>query len=79
MSERGMIFNAEMVNAILSGRKTQTRRPIKWKQTRFTEIANVMMVRCGRGRRIANTAVISGLRVHTVRSAIAFGCGKHGK
>ncbi|EBB7655661.1 hypothetical protein CR786_24340, partial [Salmonella enterica] len=39
MSERGMIFNAEMVNAILSGRKTQTRRPIKWKQTRFTEIA----------------------------------------
>ncbi|EOW7176066.1 hypothetical protein ACOZ9G_001238 [Salmonella enterica subsp. enterica serovar Chester] len=39
MSERGMIFNAEMVNAILSGRKTQTRRHIKWKQTRFTEIA----------------------------------------
>ncbi|MCU6199089.1 hypothetical protein KWI12_19730 [Citrobacter cronae] len=38
MKERGMIFNAEMVNAILSGRKTQTRRPIKWKQTRFTEI-----------------------------------------
>ncbi|AMW57959.1 hypothetical protein CHY68_18060 [Salmonella enterica] len=39
MKERGMIFNAEMVSAILSGRKTQTRRPIKWKQTRFTEIA----------------------------------------
>ncbi|MGL3430540.1 hypothetical protein [Salmonella enterica] len=39
MKERGMIFNAEMVNAILSGRKMQTRRPIKWKQTRFTEIA----------------------------------------
>ncbi|EEJ3489249.1 hypothetical protein CB005_003909 [Salmonella enterica subsp. arizonae serovar 56:z4,z23:-] len=39
MNGRGMIFNAEMVNAILSGRKTQTRRPIKWKQTRFTEIA----------------------------------------
>ncbi|RXO97950.1 hypothetical protein D9K60_00850 [Escherichia coli] len=38
MSERGMIFNAEMVRAILDGRKTQTRRPIKWKQTRFTEI-----------------------------------------
>ena len=38
MTERGMIFNAEMVQAILDGRKTQTRRPIKWKQTRFTEI-----------------------------------------
>ncbi|MCU8695843.1 ASCH domain-containing protein [Enterobacter cloacae] len=38
MTERGMIFNGEMVRAILDGRKMQTRRPLKWKQTRFTEI-----------------------------------------
>lgn len=30
MKERGMIFNAEMVQALLDGRKTQTRRPVKF-------------------------------------------------
>ncbi|HHD7488939.1 TPA: hypothetical protein ACOVI5_003616 [Klebsiella oxytoca] len=30
MTERGMIFNAEMVRALLDGRKMQTRRPVKF-------------------------------------------------
>lgn len=31
MKERGMIFNAEMIRAILDGRKTQTRRIVNWR------------------------------------------------
>ncbi|EPS3658842.1 MULTISPECIES: ASCH domain-containing protein [Klebsiella pneumoniae complex] len=38
MKERGMIFNEYQVRALLDGSMTQVRRPIKWKQTRFTEI-----------------------------------------
>ncbi|MDM4221801.1 hypothetical protein QTP17_23925 [Klebsiella pasteurii] len=39
IKEKGLIFNSEMVRALLDGRKTMTRRPIKWRQTRATEIA----------------------------------------
>ncbi|MDW5925071.1 morphogenetic protein, partial [Klebsiella pneumoniae] len=30
MKEKGLIFNSEMARAILDGRKTQTRRPVKF-------------------------------------------------
>ena len=38
MKERGMIFNEYQVCALLDGSMTQTRRPLRWKRTRFTEI-----------------------------------------
>jgi hypothetical protein len=34
-----MIFNEYQVRALLDGSMTQVRRPIKWRQTRATEIA----------------------------------------
>jgi len=37
--ERGIIFNSEMVNAVLSGRKTQTRQIFDWKKQPAMEMA----------------------------------------
>ena len=36
-----MIFNEYQVRALLDGSMTQVRRPIKWRRTRFTEIAEL--------------------------------------
>lgn len=38
MRERPIIFNADMVRAVLDGRKTQTRRIINWRRTQAQEI-----------------------------------------
>lgn len=39
MRERPILLNADMVRAVLNGSKTQTRRIIEWRRTRYTEIA----------------------------------------
>lgn len=73
-----MIFNAEMVRALLDGRKTQTRRPIKWKQTRFTEIGEREDGSNGRGAKTQSMLATSGTHARSAPSATASGCVKLG-
>ncbi len=77
--EKGLIFNSEMVRAILDGRKTQTRRPIKWKQTRFTEIGEREDgSKWYRGAKMQSMLATSGTHARSAPSVTASGCVKLG-
>jgi hypothetical protein len=47
MKDRGMIFNAEMVRALLNGNKTQTRRPLKNQPIIDMPLSKGPMIRIG--------------------------------